>query len=69
MPYLDLFDPVLFRDPYEVSEAVRKIMEPKTRQFMGMKVVILSNPHILPPGIVGWMSSGPEPEQNVWVRG
>jgi len=64
---MNIVDPFLMKDPYEVSETVRKLMEPRTVQFCGVKLVMVSNPHLLPPGVVAWMSSGPEPEQNVWV--
>lgn len=62
----EIIDPFLLKDPYEVSEIVRKAMEPRTVQLGPMKIIIVSN-ESLPPGILAHLSCGPEPEQNVWL--
>lgn len=61
-----VIDSILLRDPYEVSELVRKAIEPRTVQLGPVKFIIVSNVP-LPPGILARLSCGPEPEQNVWL--
>lgn len=62
----EMIDPFLLRDPYEVCETVRKAMEPRTMRLGPLKIIIVSNVP-MPHGILGLMSCGPEPEQNVWL--
>lgn len=59
-------DPFLLKDPYEVSEIVRKAMEPRTVHLGPVKFIVVSNEPIA-PGILAHLSCGPEPEQNVWL--
>jgi hypothetical protein len=63
---MNIIDSFLLRDPYEVCEAVRKAMEPRTVQLGPLKIIVVSNVP-MPPGILGRLSCGPEPEQNVWL--
>lgn len=58
---------LLLRDPYEISEAVRKALEPRTVQFGSTKINIVSNPGM--PSDIALMWCGPNPENQVWLTG
>jgi hypothetical protein len=62
---MDIIDTFLLKDPYEVSEIVRKAMEPRTVQLGPLKIIVLSNS--MPPGVLAHLSCGPELTQNVWL--
>jgi hypothetical protein len=58
---------LLLRDPYEVSEIVRKALEPRFVQIGPVKITVVSSSGF--PNLTALMWCGPEPEHRVWITG
>lgn len=58
---------LLLKDPYEVSEIVRKALEPRFVQIGPVKINVVSTSGF--PNRTALMWCGREPEQRVWLLG
>ncbi len=54
-------------DPYEISETVRKALQPTKVRLGSLTINVVSNPSF--PSDLMLMWCGPEPEQQVWLTG